>query len=189
MIVFNKDTYFNAVRVHPFDGSMSQQQVMGQNFILREWRRRYGVGGDHRWLAYQFATTFKETGRTMWPICEYGSQSYLESKPYYPYIGRGFVQLTWEENYFNAGLIVEEDLVAYPDLALQPDIAAIIMFDGMRDGWFTSKKLGDYFNDVEDDPVNARQIINGNDCDEEIAGYHRHFLDAIVAALTEGAPA
>ena len=49
---FEKEIYFNSVRASLFSGSMSQQQVMGQNFILREWRKRYGFGGDHRWLAY-----------------------------------------------------------------------------------------------------------------------------------------
>jgi len=182
MAGFNKEIYFNSVRASLFGGSMSQQQVMGQNFILREWRKRYDFGGDHRWLSYQFATTFKETGRTMWPIMEYGSQSYLTGKPYYPYIGRGFVQLTWEENYATMSPIVEEDLVEFPDLALSPDIAAIVMHEGMRDGLFTGVALGDFFNDTVDDPVNARKIINGLDCAEEIAGYHAHFLAAITEA-------
>ena len=182
MSTFNKEVYFDCVRNTLFNGSMSQQQVMGQNFILREWRKRYGFDGDHRHLAYQFATSFHETGRTMWPIMEYGSQSYLTSKPYYPYIGRGFVQLTWDYNYEKASQPVEEDLLEFPDLALQPDIAAIIMFDGMRDGWFTGYQLSDYFSDTIDDPVNARRIINGVDRAEEIAGYHYGFLSAIEEA-------
>ena len=35
------------------------------------------------------------------------------------------------------------------------------------------------FNDDTDDPINARQIINGNDCDTKIAGYHDLFLAAL----------
>jgi len=182
MAGFDKEVYFDIVRHDLFSGSMSQQQVVGQNFILREWRKRYGVGGDHRKLAYMLATTFKETGRTMWPIMEYGSQTYLTSKEYWPYIGRGFVQLTWEENYRNMSPIVEEDLVEFPDLALSPDIAAIVMFTGMFEGTFTGRKLDDYFSDAVDDPVNARQIINGLDCASEIAGYHEDFLQAITEA-------
>jgi putative chitinase len=57
------------------------------------------------------------------------------------------------------------------------------MFRGMAEGWFTGKKLGEYFNEERDDPVNARQIINGNDRDEEIAGYHEEFLAALKGAL------
>ena len=179
---FQKKVYFDNVRVLLFNGSMSQQQVDGQNFILREWHKRFGYEGDHRQLAYMLATTFHETGRTMYPVKEYGSQSYLTSKPYYPYMGRGFVQLTWLENYEKGSVVTDEDLVEWPDTAMVPDIAAIIMFDGMFVGWFTGKCLDDYFTDEKNDPVNARQIINGNDCDDQIAEYHYNFLTAIDAA-------
>lgn len=181
-MTFDKEVYFDSVRASLFNGSMSQAQVIGQNFILREWKMRFGREGDHRKLAYMLATTFHETGRTMYPIMEYGSQSYLQDKSYYPYIGRGFVQLTWEENYAKASGIVDEDLVEFPDMALQPDIAAIVMFDGMFVGWFTGKKLDDYFSDVVDDPYNARRIINGTDRADEIKDYHYEFLSAITAA-------
>jgi len=181
---FNSEVFYDCVRADLFNGVLSQGQVNGMNFILREWRRRYLYDGDHRWLAYKFATTFHETAYTMLPITEYGSQSYLEGKSYWPYIGRGFVQLTWEENYEKAGNAVEEDLLGYPDLALRPDLAAIIMFDGMRDGWFTGLALDAYFNDDTDDPINARRIINGTDKAEMIADYHDSFLHAIKSALT-----
>ena len=52
----------------------------------------------------------------------------------------------------------------------------------MAEGWFTGRKLGQYFNDEKDDPLNARQIINGNDDDELIKGYHNKFLAALTAA-------
>ena len=65
-------------------------------------------------------------------------------------------------------------------------IATRILFRGMAEGWFTGKKLGQYFNEVTDDPRNARQIINGNDQDELIAGYHYQFLEALKAASPGG---
>lgn len=34
---------------------------------------------------------------------EIGSDSYLQSKPYFPYIGRGFIQVTWSYNYASFG--------------------------------------------------------------------------------------
>jgi hypothetical protein len=182
---FNATTFFDAVRQAPFDGILSQEQVNGMTYILRAWKYKYGYDkGDRRWLAYMLATTFHETAYTMMPIMEYGSQSYLQGKDYYPYIGRGFVMLTWLSNYERGSGIVDEDLVHYPDLAMRPDIAAILMDDGMTNGWFTGVKLTDYFNDSEDDPVNARRIINGTDRAEEIALYHDDFLDAIMGALS-----
>jgi putative chitinase len=183
--MIDRDAYFDAVRDPLFDGALTQQQVDGQSVILAVWE--YQGGGtpmtDERWLAYMLATVYKECARRMWPTTEYGSEDYLKGKDYYPYIGRGFVQLTWEGNYRNAGialgLIDDRDLVVHPDVALDSLIAARIMFRGMAEGWFTGAKLGQFFNDTTDDPVNARRIINGTDCAEEIAGYHKIFLDAI----------
>ena len=186
---FDRDIYFGEVRQSMFSGALEQVHVDGQNVILAVWE--YGAGGtpmtDIRWLAYMLATTYHETAYRMWPITEYGSDSYLQGKEYYPYIGRGFVQLTWEDNYRKAsaalGLIDERDLVDHPEMALDSLIATRCLFRGCAEGWYTGRKLGQYFNDEKNDPVNARQIINGNDDDTLIAGYHYTFLDALNAAL------
>jgi hypothetical protein len=169
---------------------LTQEQVDGQSVILAV--LEYQAGGtpmsDNAWLAYMLATTYHETAYHMWPVTEYGSDSYLQGKSYWPYIGRGFVQLTWEDNYRKASsllsLIDNRDLVAHPELALDSLIATRVMFRGMAEGWFTGKKLGQYFNEDEYDPVNARQIINGNDDDTLIAGYHEEFLAALSSAET-----
>jgi hypothetical protein len=172
-----------------FEGALSQQQVDGQNVILALWEGdQTGTPmDDQRWLAYMLATTFHETGFRMWPIREQGSESYLQEKEYHPYYGRGYVQLTWEDNYRNAGaalgLIDDRDLVEHPELALDSLIGARVMFRGMAEGWFTGKKLGQYFNDEDDDPVGAREIINGHDCDTQIAMYHGQFLEALLGAM------
>jgi putative chitinase len=186
--VIDRETYFNEVRDSLFAGALTQQQVDGQSVILAVWE--YQAGGtpmtDLRWLAYMLATVYHECATKMWPTTEYGSQDYLQGKEYYPYIGRGFVQLTWETNYDKAskalGLIDDRDLVAHPEMALDSLIASRVMFRGMAEGWFTGRKLGQYFNEDADDPINARQIINGNDKDELIAGYHDTFLDALNTA-------
>lgn len=185
MMMFDRDLYFNTVRDALFHGALTQQQVDGQSVILAVWE--YQAGGtpmtDLRWLAYMLSTTYHETAQRMWPITEYGSESYLQQKEYWPFIGRGFVQLTWEDNYRKAsaalGLIDDRDLIEHPEFALDSLISSRVMFRGMGEGWFTGRRLYDYFNDDTDDPVNARQIINGNDCDEVIAGYYQQFLDAL----------
>lgn len=186
--MIDRDIYFDSVRTSLFSGALEQVHVDGQSVILAVWD--HGAGGtpmtDLRWLAYMLATVFHETAERMWPIVEYGSESYLKGKPYWPYVGRGFVQLTWQENYDKASkalaLIDERDLVDHPEMALDSLIATRILFRGMAEGWFTGKKLGQYFNDEKDDPANARQIINANDDDELIAGYHDKFLAALHAA-------
>jgi putative chitinase len=102
------------------------------------------------------------------------------------YRGRGLVQITGRDNYARAGRQLGVDLVGDPDLALRPDLAAGILFAGMAQGWFTGRKLADYFNDTVNDPVNARRIVNALDRAETIAGYHRAFLAALEAAARPG---
>jgi len=190
-MMIDRDVYFEKVRSEMFAGAMTQQQVDGQNVLIGLWD--YQATGspmtDLRWLAYLLATVYHECATKMWPVTEYGNQAYLESLDYYPYIGRGFVQLTWRENYERAsailGLIDDRDLVDHPDIALDSLIAARCLFRGCAEGWWTGHKLGDYFNEDTDDPINARRIVNGNDRDELIAGYHDTFLEALEEAYYE----
>ena len=165
-----------------FNNKISVSQTDGINTIVNEWN----VSGltDVRWLAYMLATTYHETAKTMQPITEYGSKAYLQSKKYYPYIGRGYVQLTWDYNYKKMGSILGVDLYNHPELALDKVIATKIMFEGMTTGKtfkgdFTGKHLGNYFSKTVDDPKNARKIINGLDKAELISTYHNKFLLAL----------
>jgi len=127
-------------------------------------------------------TAYHETAQTMQPVPEigkgrgraYGAQ--VDGKVYY---GRGYVQLTWRSNYEAMSKVVGEDLVADPDLALQPDIAAKVMFYGMEHGSFTGKKLADYFDGAKSDWLHARRIINGMDRAAQIALYAREFYQAL----------
>ena len=187
-MAFNREVYFDEVRESLFGGSLEQVHVDGQGILLSVWEYQQ-VSDDLRRLAYMMATVHHECATRWWPITEYGSQSYLQGKSYYPYIGRGWVMLTWEDNYRRAsdelGLVDERDLVAHPEMALDSLIATRILFKGMSEGWFTGKRLDQYFNSDRDDPVNARQIINGNDDDKLIAGYHEKFLDALKASSKE----
>jgi len=188
--MIDREVFFDSVRGELFGGALQQVQVDGQNLILSIYEGGYAGTPftDQRWLAYLLAIVYHETATRMWPITEFGSQEYLQSKEYWPYIGRGAIQITWEDNYRRAssmlGLIDERDLVDHPEVALDSLISARIAFRGMAEGFFTGKKLGDYFNDDTDDPLNARQIINGNDDDELIRGYHNTFLAALKAATS-----
>lgn len=177
--------FFKAVRT--LFGKLSQKQVDGFEFILTEWEQS-GLT-DLRWLAYMLATTWHETAATMQPIEEYGKgKGRAYGKPHpktgETYYGRGYVQLTWYDNYLKMGKILDLPLATSPNLALNPQIAAKIMFEGMTTGKsfagdFTGKHLGNYFNKTTNDPVNARRIINGLDKAKLIAGYHNNFLAAV----------
>lgn len=157
-------------------GPLSQSEVDGINLILAEAKKRDTPINQ---FAYMGATDWWETGKTWQPVRE---AFYLNmSEPakeawrkrnlrYWPYYGRGLVQLTWEYNYRRAGQKLGLDLVDLPDLALRPEVAVQIMFDGMEEGWFTGKALDDYINEIDEpdsedlkEYVNARRIINGTD--------------------------
>jgi predicted chitinase len=89
------------------------------------------------------------------------------------------VQLSWASNYRRIGDLIGIDLQRHPEHALEPDIAARILFEGMIGGWFTGAGLGRYFNAKTADWKNARRIINGLDCADKIAGYAKAFYAAL----------
>jgi putative chitinase len=183
---FDRKIYFDCVRKPIFGGGMTQGQVDGQEFLLAKCEGE--PEDDLRCFAYMLATTFHETAATMQPIEEYGhgdGHEYGDPDPETGqcYYGRGYVQLTWKDNYSrattNLGMEGDDDLVWHPDRALDPKIASQVMFNGMHDGWFTGKKLPDYFNETRDDPIGARAIINPDDKGAMVAGYHADFLVAL----------
>lgn len=135
-------------------------------------------------MAYLLATAWWETNRTMRPVREAyylgdRAEAYRRSLRYFPWYGRGYVQLTWETNYRRAGAAVGADLIADPDLAMAPQIAARVLVTGSLEGWFTGKRLGDYVAAGRRDFVNARRVINGLDCAAEIARIADEFEDAL----------
>lgn len=178
--------FFQSVRASLFR-PMAQGQVDGCNALL--WASE---GLDKTWQAYLLATAYHETAQTMQPIVERGGPSYLAKYDAGTTLGkrlgntvkgdgarfkgRGYVQITGRANYAKAGAALSVDLVGNPDLALDPEIAAKIAIRGMTEGWFTGKTFKDY---LPGDYVNARRIINGLDRAQLIAGYARHFEDAL----------
>lgn len=134
--------------------------------------------------AYVLATACWETARTMDPVREafWLSENWRKKNlRYYPWYGRGFVQLTWEINYENAAEKLGVPLDKNPDLALDPKIAAQVLVIGSKDGWFTGKKLSDYITLTHSDFLNARRIINGTDKAAEIAKLARDYDAALKA--------
>jgi len=135
-------------------------------------------------LAYILATVQHETAGTFLPIEEYGKgrgRAYGALVLGNVYYGRGYVQLTWLQNYKVMTEKLGIDLVAYPEKALEKEIALKIMFIGMDEGLFTGKKLSQYFNEVCEDPISARKIINGKDKAKQIAELYRNFKKYIAS--------
>jgi hypothetical protein len=60
--------------------------------------------------------------------------------------------------------------------ATEPAIAATIAVHGMMNGGFTGRKLSDYDQKPDGfDFVRARQVVNGMDRAEDIAGYAKRY--------------
>jgi putative chitinase len=161
------------------------------------------------YTAYALATSYLETAHTMQPIKELGGTAYYtrmyDIKGQRPakakelgnlavgdgarYPGRGYVQLTGKKNYAKATAKLREmgldvDLVANPDLAMRPDVAALVMAIGMKEGWFTTRKLSDDLpaSGVATLPqfTASRDIINGTDRQADVASYAFQFQTGLV---------
>jgi predicted chitinase len=204
--MINRKAFFDAVRPRLFSGAMAQAQVDGLEVLLTTWERDYRDEVTISQLAYILATAYHETARTMQPVKEFGGAAYLANNydvtgknperarkhgndkvgDGIKYAGRGYVQLTWKNNYRRMGQLLGVDLVAFPDRAMEPVLAARIMFDGMVDGIFTGRKLTDYIKGDLVDYVNVRRIVNGTDRAELIAGYARQFEAALRASHVTG---
>ncbi len=117
-------------------------------------------------IKYILATVQHETNRTFEPVKEayWLSEGWRKRNlRYYPYYGRGFVQITWKSNYDKFGKLLNIDLVNHPELALVLENSVFILVYGMKHGTFTGKKLSDYITNKKVDFRRARRIINGLD--------------------------
>ena len=173
----NRKSFFQGYRAE-FNG-VTESQVKAIEFLLGKFEE--DNWNDVRLIAYCLATIKHETANTYLPIKEYrsriGSKGRANQDRYWlsGYYGRGFVQVTWLKNYQKLGKAIGADLVANPNLALQPAIAYEILVVGMLRGLFTGKKLSDYINSTKTDYANARRVVNGTDKSTLIAQYARQF--------------
>lgn len=141
------------------------------NSLCIERSRFYGLTLPTQ-IAYILATVDHETNGTMLPVKEaYWLSEEWRSKNlrYYPYYGRGYVQITWKENYEKFSKILGVDMVKNLDLALEPIHALEILIYGFKNGTFTGLKLEDFINKSKTDYKNARKCINGLDKADHIA--------------------
>lgn len=200
----NRSVFFDAVRTSLFAGKLTHSQVEGMENLLDVWDRHFANDNsipnptDH--LAYDLATAFHETARSMQPISEYGEHAYfdkyepgtrlgkqlgnVDAGDGYRFRGEGHVQNTGRRNAIRATTRLNElfglgiDLVADPDKRGDPFVSAMSLFLGNKEGWWTGKKLGDYLIPGRPDFVNARRVVNGTDKAATIASYAQKFKAA-----------
>jgi predicted chitinase len=186
----NLIAFQNRLRTQNLYTKVNQTQLRGMFEIIAHWEANETLT-DKRWLAYMLATVYHETAKTFEPIEEFGKglrrvygEKIKQSKKRYTvpdklYYGRGFVQLTWYENYDKFGKLLNIDLLNEPEQALKLDVSIDILFIGMIEGLFTGVALDRYFNDKREDWTNARKIINGLDKAELIGIYGQRFYECL----------
>jgi putative chitinase len=199
--VFHRKKFFDAYRDR--FGPLTQPLVEALEYLLEKIendKRFRATDTDRRMLAYCLATFKWETAHTFEPIDEIGSDVYF-NKRYGPktkvgkmlgntkegdgarFHGRGYVQLTGRANYAKAKKLTGVDLLTEPDRAKERDLAYQIAIQGMLDGWFTGRKLAQYFKaDGTADYEGARAIINGTDQYTRIADLGRRFAEILLDA-------
>lgn len=191
-MAFDAKQFFDFLRGGLLGPTLSQEEVEGCEAVLAAM-----TGAPLADCAYALATAFHETNATMQPVREayWLSEDWRRRnlKRYYPWYGRGYVQLTWEYNYKKADkkLGLGGALLANLDLAMDPEIAARIMRGGMDAGWFSRDRHGPHNfrrhlpaqgHATQDQFKAARWIINRNDKDKLIAHHALQFQ----AALAKG---
>lgn len=197
--MINRQKFFDGYR--KAYGPLTQTQVDGLDFLLSQFEADPGFQ-DARWIAYALATIKHECADTWQPIAERGRPAYFAK--YEPgtelgrqlgnvflgdgvrYKGRGYVQITGRRNYDAMTKALSlgntDNLVTFPERALDPSIAYRILSHGMRHGTFTGKSLGHYIKGAVCSYVKARRVINGNDRAELIAGYASRIHSILTAS-------
>jgi predicted chitinase len=142
---------------------------------------------DRGQIAYVFATAEHEShfGRLMMELADGSDYEGLkvlgntEPGDGPRFKGRGFVQITGRLNYGIWSDKLGINLIDNPETAARPEIAAIILVRGMRDGIFTGVGLSDFIVGDRRDFSKARRIVNGVDKADIIAQIAKSYFKAI----------
>lgn len=211
-MAIDRKKFFEGVRQGPFPGKLQASQVSGMNAILDEWERRnlteLPMLADM--LATAYHETFAsmqpvietrnpskdktnpsvdtaiarlesswKRGKMPWVKSAY----WRKDKDGLSWLGRGLPQVTHKFNYAKAEKALGIPFTKKPELMLEMKHAIPVMFEGMLNGWFTGKKLSDYFGPgMTPQWRNARKIINGLEKADVVAGYAKQFYTDLVNA-------
>ena len=207
----NEKLFFEKVRKLLHRRGLTSIEFQTYKQIINYWNDHPNME-DRRWLAYVMATAYHETRlrpvREGFKTSDKAARKHVRwmynkriiSQPYHladretgqVYYGRGYVQLTWAQNYKKMGKAIGmgDQLYRNPDLVLNPDIASKVLFVGMLQGHFRyskrrrprgKQKLRLFFNKSSSNWYGARNIINGDlrKNGNRIAGYGKKYNQAI----------
>lgn len=193
----NREPFYAEVTKTLFFGSLPQWQKEPLDAIINECLRRERSLTE---CAYSLATPYYETGRFKYSeeIGKGSGKAYGQAAPlmgtgskvqeWRTYYGRSWPQHTWLQNYAKLSIRAslefqrEIDFVSHPDLLLSDkSLEAWALLEGLVSGMWTGKNFADFRKaDGTLDYLNARQIVNGMDHADEIAGYAEQFEAALL---------
>ena len=168
------------INTPPWKYKMNINLKLGDTQLIIDVCKKHGLLRNQ--TAYVLATAYWETARTVKPVVEayWLSEGWRKRNlRYYPWHGRGYVQLTWEKNYERATKALGVNFLKNPDKLLVPNHSAAILVLGSKEGWFTGKKLSDYITLNKSNFRSARRIINGTDKATKIASIARGYDKAL----------
>lgn len=168
-MAFNYAKFYTSIRRKV---NLTTMNVMGMDRVIA-----YGLSrrNNINEFAYIIASAWWESAQTMHPVKEayWMSEAWRKRNlRYYPYYGRGLIQITWERNYRKMGteLGVGNRFVVNPDLMLEWEYALPALYVGMEKGLYTGKAVDDYIDDLDESDTedlreykNARRVVNGTD--------------------------
>ncbi|WP_415770304.1 hypothetical protein [Pseudomonas sp. LB3P38] len=173
----------------------------GINYIFDEIERVPHRTSNLKQVAYVIGTAYREsegsmlstTKEKLWCLTEESCRAMgkelkkyakIDPKTNKNYVGRGYAQLTWSENYLKFGKLLSltpnTALYINPDLAMDPEIAARILTIGMYRGEFTKYKLENFFSNSKEEWIKARKIVNPHSPRAHVtAGYGMLFYECL----------
>lgn len=174
----NKQLFFELYRTHlDKDKKLTQDEVNDLDIFLNLFLMNKDYFTIPQW-AYVFASVFHETAHTFKPVIEafWLSEEWRKKNlRYWPFIGRGYIQETWYENYLKNEKRTGIPFTKKPELALVPEHAFCNMIYNLKNGVYTGKRLDTYINESRKSYTYARYVVNGTDKRDLIASYAKTF--------------
>ena len=145
-------------------GFKLQNEISYENTANQNIRKSFGAGSVFGKMSDDQLTKVKKDPVQFFDIVYGGRYGNTSPGDGYKYRGRGFIGITFKDNYAKYGKLLGIDLVGNPDLANDPKIAAKIAVMMMKDGMAANKRT---YGNADTYTQVARSIGNANKVTED----------------------